>query len=73
VVVPIALQENLTSLLIRQALHGSCEVSGILRTATAHCILRDIFIRLLARVVVNHREEAIAAFSLTIDGRMEVL
>jgi hypothetical protein len=43
-----------------------------LRTAAEHSIWHDMLIRLLARVIVNNHEEAIAALSLAPDEQIEI-
>jgi hypothetical protein len=45
-------------LLIRDFLTALRDVAGILRTTSAHVILRDTHVRLLARASINNRTEA---------------
>jgi hypothetical protein len=58
--------------LVRDLLRALRDVAGFLRTAAIHSTLRDTYNRLLARVSVNNRNEAVSAYCLTLQGRAEM-
>jgi hypothetical protein len=58
--------------LVKNVLQALRDVRGFLRTAAAHSISRDIYIRFLARVSVNNCSEAISAYWLRFQGRAEM-
>jgi hypothetical protein len=58
--------------LVRGLFSALGDVREILRTDTARTILRDMTIRLLARLSLNNVDEAIAAYTLTPAGRAEL-
>jgi hypothetical protein len=65
---------SLTSIvpLARDLLKCLSNVRGFLATDAGQVILRDLHIRLLARLCVNNRAEVLAAHSLTLEGRDEL-
>jgi hypothetical protein len=65
---------NLCSIvpLARRLLAALSDVQGLLQTGAAMMILRDMHIRLLARLCVNNRAEALTAYALTLQGREEL-
>jgi hypothetical protein len=58
--------------IIRDFLTVLRDVAGILRTTSAHAILRDMCIRFLARASINNRTETITAYCFTLQGRAEI-
>jgi hypothetical protein len=52
--------------LIRDLLTALRDVAGILRTTSAHAILRDMYVRLLTWASINNRTEASAADHFTL-------
>jgi hypothetical protein len=58
--------------LIRDLLTALRDVAGILRTTSAHAILRDMYVRFLALASINNRTEASAAYCFTLQGRAEI-
>jgi hypothetical protein len=52
--------------LIRDLLTALRDVAGILQTTSAYPILRNMYVRLLARASINNRTEASAAYYFTL-------
>jgi hypothetical protein len=48
------------------------DVAGILRTTSAHAILRGMYVRLFVRASINKRTEASAAYCFTLQGRADI-
>lgn len=48
------------------------DVFPLLRTYPVRQIFHELYIRLLSRLMANNREEALAAYSLTLQGRQEI-
>jgi hypothetical protein len=57
---------------IRDLLAVLRDVAGILRTTSAHAILRDTYGCLLARTSINNSTEASAAYCFTLQGRADI-
>jgi hypothetical protein len=58
--------------LIRDLLTALRDVAGIFQTTSAHAILRDMDVRLLARASINNRTEASAGYCFTPQVRAEI-
>jgi hypothetical protein len=53
-------------------LGASPDVPGGLRTAAACAILRDMYVRLLARISINNNGETIITYCFTVHGRAKI-
>jgi hypothetical protein len=58
--------------LIRDLLTALRDIAGILRTTTSHAVLRDMYLRLLARATINNRTDTSAAYCFTLQGRAHI-
>jgi hypothetical protein len=58
--------------LIRDLLTALRNVAGILWTTSTHAILRNMYVRLLARASINNRTEESAAYCFTLEGRAQI-
>jgi hypothetical protein len=58
--------------LIRDLLTALRDIAGIFRTTSAHAILRDMYVRLIACASINNRTEASAAYCFTLQWRAEI-
>jgi hypothetical protein len=67
-----AVERNCCSLRVIVPLIRDLLTAGLLRTTSAHAILRDMYIRLLAPASINNRTEVSAAYCFALQGRADI-